>query len=105
MGRCIIKLTDEKTKKDYYLEWSSNVDAPVTYGMSLDELKEYYKEEYGDSGMRDLPICLKRVELFGSSMVDGSTVEDVISANRAGKKEKCLSKEEIIERYCVKKSA
>ena len=44
MPRFIIKITDEKDNKDYYMMWSTVVDAPVTYGLSLDEFKEYFKE-------------------------------------------------------------
>lgn len=41
MGRAIIKLNDGK--RDWYLEWSTVVDAPVTYGMSLKGLKAHEK--------------------------------------------------------------
>lgn len=41
MPRFIIKLTDPKDGLSYYLIWSTVVDAPVTYGLSLDEIKEW----------------------------------------------------------------
>lgn len=62
MPSFIIKVKDEKFNKDYYMEWSTIVDAPVTYGMSLDEFKEYYKEQYGIKGMEGLEDRMTRVE-------------------------------------------
>jgi hypothetical protein len=41
MGRFICKFEDKDDV--YYLEWSTVVDAPVTFGMSLEEFKEYYR--------------------------------------------------------------
>ena len=99
MGRCIVKLTDD-AGANFYLEWSSIVDAPVTYGMPLEEFHEYYREEYGESGMRDLPQRLKRVESKGCSSWIDSSAEDVISGNRAGPKETEFSREQLIEKFC-----
>lgn len=56
MGRYILKI------KDHYLEWSTVVDAPVTFGMLLPEFKEYYRDEYGRDGYRELKHRLERVE-------------------------------------------
>lgn len=99
MGRAIIKLTDPKTKKTYYLEWSSIVDAPVTYGLSLNQFREYYKDEYGRQGMEELPRHLERVEKTGTSTRTCS-LQDILDQNRAGENEKRITKEQIIERYC-----
>lgn len=80
-----------------YFEWSTIVDAPITYGLSLDEYKQYYKEEYGLlSFEHELPQRLERVEKTGTSAFNDS-VEDIISFNRAGPKESCLTKEELIK--------
>lgn len=87
--------------KDYYLEWSTIVDAPVTYGMSLDEFKAYYQEEYGRDGMRDLDQRLQRVERYGSSHVEGRSAEDILSINRAGPDETDLTFDEIYQAYCL----
>ncbi len=97
MGRSIIKIDN------YYLEWSSVVDAPVTFGMSLDEFKEYYKEQYGLNGMEELSQRLERVEEFGTSSRFYKNVDEFISHNRAGKDGKCLTVEEVIKWYCIKK--
>ena len=99
MPRYIIKLSDNN--KDWYLEWSTIVDAPVTYGMSLVDFKAFYKEEYGNQGMEKLEERLKRVEKQGTSALYCS-VDGLISYNRAGPKESSLSKQEIIDIYCTR---
>ena len=43
MGKYIINLDG------YYMEWSTVVDAPVTWGMSLAAFQDYYLQEYGES--------------------------------------------------------
>ena len=95
MGRCIVKI------KDKYLEWSSIVDAPVTFGMTLDELKGYIKEEYGREGMRELDKRLERVERTGASTIYEKSVDSIISCNRAGPNESHLTLEEIYQAYCL----
>ena len=101
MGRYIIKLSDKR--ENFYLEWSTIIDAPTTYGMSLEEFKEYYKEQYGNEGMQELPTRLERVERTGCSGHD-ATLDDLLSCNRAGNKEGRISKKEIIKRYCLERS-
>ena len=98
MGHYIIKLNDGK--QDYYLEYSSVCDAPITNGMNLDEFKEYYLEEYGRSGMEGLDQRLARVELKGTSEYNAESVDDTLVCNRAGKNETRLTKAQIIEMYC-----
>lgn len=100
MPRFIIKLTDEKTNTDYYLEWSTVVDAPVTYGLSLGEFREYYRHEYGQSGMRDFDQRMERVEKTGSSAYQDGFLSTILAHNRAGDSEKSLSREQILELYC-----
>ena len=96
MGKYIIKLGD------YYLEWSTVVDAPVTYGMTLDEFKGYYEWEYGQQGMYTLPGRLERVEEKGTSCYDDSDVDATIIGNRAGPDETELTKDEIYRAYCLR---
>lgn len=98
MPRMIIKLSEGK--RDWYLEYSTVVDAPINYGMSLEEFKEYYQEEYGKSSMGELEKRLMRVEEKGSSSMIHKGLNDTIDYNRAGKGETCLSKEQMIEHYC-----
>lgn len=97
MGRYIVKLEDQGV--DYYLEYSTVVDAPVTYGMTLNEFKAYYKDQYGREGMRNLQERLDRVTEIGTSSRIDDSVDEVFSCNRAGVGETKITKEEIIEIY------
>lgn len=105
MPRYIIKIHDDKFNKDYYMEWSTVVDAPVTYGLRLDEFTEYYRSEYGEHGMIDLDKRFKRVEEKGiSGHHPFDNLEALFEFNRAGKNEACLDKEGILEQYCRNQS-
>ena len=97
MGRGIIKL--EKGGESRYLEWSTIVDAPVTWGMTLDEFKEYYRDEYGAEGMRRLAERMARTELKGTSFYLDADVSHTIRHNRAGDCEACLAPDQIWEKY------
>lgn len=97
MPRYIIKLDTPHGPR--YMEWSTVVDAPVTYGVPLERFKAYYRERYGTEGMKELPERLERVERTGTSDMIG-TLDGLISCNRAGDKEEELTMEQIIERYC-----
>jgi hypothetical protein len=97
VGKYIIKLPCDG--RDYYLEWSTIVDAPVTFGMSRDEFEEYYREEYGNSSMREFADRMRRVDEKGTSDRRDSCVEDTIGFNRAGKDETRLSVEQIVDHW------
>lgn len=99
MPRYIIKI------KDKYFEWSTIVDAPVTYGMSLDEFRSYYRQEYGDSSMSTLDERLVRVENKGTSSMMHDSLKDCISYNRAGDNEKNISIKSIYSRYAMPQEA
>ncbi len=96
MGRAIIKI------KDRYFEWSTVVDAPVTYGMTLDELRTYIKEEQGRIGLEDLEANLKRIEEVGTSY-RFTTADEVISGNHAGLDGTYLTKDQIYDSYAFAK--
>ena len=100
MGTFIIKLNGEEG--DFYLEWSTIVDAPITYGMSLEEFKEFYKEEYGNKGINELPARLERVKRTGCSAFN-TTLDSLLACNRLGDNEVKISKEEIYRKYCLEK--
>lgn len=102
MPTFIIKLHDERDGKDYYMEWSTIVDAPVTYGLPKKEFEEYYGQEYGDSGSLKLPKRMARVEKTGTSASSpNDSLENLISCNRAGDEETSLTKEQLIDKYCI----
>jgi len=96
MPRYIIKLGE------HYLEWSTIVDAPVTYGMTLDDFKQYYQREYGLEGMRHLGERLARVEAKGTSAINHSDVKDTLAGNRAGEGETTLTRDQIYQAYCLR---
>lgn len=93
MPRTIIKI------KDKYFEWSSIIDAPVTYGMTEEELRQYTEKEYGRKGVEALPERLARVEKVGTSELTANCLQDTIGYNRAGPKETKLSAREIYRKY------
>jgi len=95
MARTIVKL------RDYYFEYSSVVDAPVTWGMKKKDFEAYYREEYGRSSLEDFQDRMKRVDKNGTSSVSGSSVEEVLDGNCAGPNGKELTVEEIYKFYCL----
>jgi hypothetical protein len=95
MPRYIIKLEDK------YMEWSTVVDAPITYLLTYEQLTEYIKDEYGSQGLNNLSDRMKRVEEHGSSS-PYHTTNQIIKHNRAGKNETHLSKKELIKQYQYK---
>lgn len=96
MPRYILKLDE------WYFEWSTIVDAPVTYGMTLEVFKTYYQYEYGNQGMEKLPARLERVEEFGTSAFPTQTAKELITFNEAGENGENLSKDLILEKYILK---
>jgi hypothetical protein len=101
----IVKLRDDKTNTDYWMEWSTICDAPLTHGFSLAFFIKYYKEKYGTNGMEDLPDRLERVERYGCSdrLDPENSLRSLIASNRAGKNEARLTLEEILDQYCRSK--
>lgn len=99
MGCYIMKLTHGS--QEYYLEWSSITDSPVTFGVSLEDFRVLYNDtsDYGRRG--ELDWRLERVNRYGTSAFDGTTPVQLIQGNRAGPDEQCLSMEEIIQAYCL----
>ena len=92
MSRFICKLDD------IYFEWSTVVDAPVTFGMSLEEFTEYYRFQYGQHSFEsEFGGRMGRVEAKGTSSMLDSSIDELISFNRAGPKESCIDKETLIK--------
>lgn len=99
MGRSILRFDTADGPR--YLEYSSVVDAPVTWGCTRKEFEAYYRKEYGESGMQDLASRLERADGKGSSSHLDKSIEDAICCNRAGRDESRLTLEQLIEFYCV----
>lgn len=100
MGTYIIKLPHDGT--DYYMEWTSISNGPRSYGMTLDEFKKYYRDEYGRFEYdHNLQPRLDRVDEKGTSSRLHDSAEDVISGNRCGPNDTELTKEQIIEAFII----
>tara|TARA_R110000851_G_C13085040_1_gene566205 strand:+ start:189 stop:491 length:303 start_codon:yes stop_codon:yes gene_type:complete len=65
----------------------------------LHQLEGWYKKEYGDSGMCNLPPRLQRAHEKGTSSLDDNSLEDFLICNRAGVDEATLSLEDCISQY------
>lgn len=78
MGRVILKI------EGFYLEYSTNVDAPVTNPMNLDEFKAHYKERLIADGMKELEERLERVEAKGTSAFDEDSWMSTVMCNSFG---------------------
>ena len=102
MQKLIVKITDDKTNKDYYLEWSSVIDAPTTYGLELEEFKRHYAAQYGALGIEALPKLLAQVENTGTSSFF-QDIQGLLNYNRAGDDREHLDKEGILDNYCRNK--
>lgn len=86
MGRAVFKLGD-----DQYLEWSSVVDAPVSYLHSRSEAVSLWGEDR-----------IARADLRGHSYQDLEVCEspqELIACNRAGPGEKELTLDALLRRY------
>lgn len=95
MGQFIVKL------RDSYLVWSTIVDAPLTDGGTLDDLREWIGDEYGARGLAELPARLKRVEEKGTSALSEESAVSTIWLNRAGPNESTLTIEGIYRHFCL----
>ena len=96
MGEGILKIGGK------YLLWSTISDAPVSYGMTLDELRAHVKEETGRRGLLELERRLMRVEEKGTSFYQDRCVEDTIQFNYAGEDRTCLAIDQI-EQHFIKR--
>ena len=92
MGQGIVKLNGK------YMIWSTVVDAPITRLMTREQLEEHVRFEDGERGVRELPERMKRADTKGTSFFDYDSAEKVVSHNRSGPDESCLTIEELIEK-------
>ena len=87
-------------KDGVYNFYSSVVDTCMfVSGLTLDQVKQWYKEEYGNHGMRDLPERLDRAHRKGTSCRLHSNLREFLVCNRAGKDEAELPYEEFVEQF------
>lgn len=99
----LIKIHDYQTDRDFYLEWSTIVDAPITWGMSLEEFTLYYRQKYGTAGMRDFPNRMARTEERGCSMpfyhLD-NTLDAILRTYDLNRPKVGDQREYILENFC-----
>lgn len=72
-----------------------------TSGLTLEELKEWYKEEYGNKGMLEFDERVERALKKGTSSMIDKDLKSCISVNRAGPDETELSYNDFIAKYLV----
>lgn len=101
MKRIFISLQqDAPTGKEYFLEWSTIVDAPMSKGMSLEEFVAYFKTEHPND-VHLLHDILQRVAKNGHSSIIHDSIDSIIMENTAGDDDQELTKKQIIEKYCL----
>lgn len=98
MPHYIVRL--KKGEEVRYLEWSTIVDAPITYGMERAEFASYHRAEYPNEAIEPR---LARADLHGTSAMDGTTVKGLLALNRAGPRETSLDFDGIWEKYVTKR--
>lgn len=100
MGRGFVKLVDPVDRSEWFLEWSTVVDAPITFGMRRDELEDYVRKEYGEYGLTRLPRWLSWLDKTGTSYQGVSSCEAVLETNYAGPDEEEATADDIVRWYC-----
>lgn len=100
MPQFIFRVKDRR-HNFYYGEWSTIVDAPVSYLLNLEDFIAYYQSEYGINGMRGLIERLERVVQNGTSAIYRKiTIKELLNYNRAGTKESQIkTSQELIDCY------
>lgn len=87
MGKYIAKLAD-----DVYIEWSTVVDAPISYIATRAQAVQAWGGER-----------VRRADANGTSILDsypaGNTPEEIVRGNRAGPGESEIGVAEIIKAY------
>lgn len=91
MPRYAVRVEDRG--REFWLEWSTVVDAPITYGMSRDEYREYVRDERGREGLERLDLRLATDWL-------PPLLADEYSGNRAGLNGSWLTLAQLVDHYC-----
>ena len=94
----IVKLHDEKLNKDWWMLWSSILDAPYTYGLSKEDFLSMAFGEGLDLDDEDFRMRIERTELTGTSELIGD-LAGTLACNRA-KQNEYATLQEILENMC-----
>lgn len=101
MGGFIIRM--ERDGDVRYAEWSTIIDAPVTYLLTRAMFEESYREEYGAKGMERFHNSLERADVHGTSCFPvPRSLADVIRGNHAGDNGAGLTEDQIWQQYLYK---
>lgn len=92
--------------KDFYLEWSTIVDAPTAVFKSRERLKKWVMEggrnTLSEAGfIQKMALVDKYGTDSGMSIYVDVAVKETLSCNRAGKNEAELTLDEIYRTYCL----
>ena len=83
-----------------YNIFSTITNSPV-FEKALTEknLKEWHKQQYGESSMLEFNKRVQRCKQNGTSSMIYKDLKSVISCNRAGINERCVPYDEFIKKY------
>ena len=94
-----------KLKEDGYVEWSTIVDAPVTYILTREHMLAHLDAEYGRSSFEGNRERLDRADKYGTSCIDTNfSLEELLLCNRAGDKTRSISLKKILQKYDLKQA-
>lgn len=83
-----------------YQLFTTIADGPCfVSALTIDQLTDYIREQYGASGIEALPERLARAHATGCSHSRGWTLRQCIATNRAGPNESKMSYDEFISKY------
>ncbi len=96
----IVKMTDSNGQ-EWYIVRSAMLDRPMLPALTLDELKEAWRDEYGRAGQGNLKRALRRLDEKGTSSLLHEGFRDTLeTCNRAGKGGTWLSAEQQLQ-LCI----
>lgn len=94
MPKFVVKLTDKKTSKDYYVLYSTIVDSIVSQFNDLEDAKQYLKSNIIPSEHDNVLNSLQSTGVSNPYY----TLDDVLFGND----DDCETVEELIEKFVVK---
>lgn len=94
MGKCILMMDGK------FMQWTSVTDSPVTPLLPEPLFAQFWKDEYGRSGMVDYENLMEIAKERGCSSYF-STTDEVLKHNQAGEDGKKLTKAQIIAAYTM----
>jgi len=91
MPNFIVKLTDKKAKIDYFVDWSTIIDAPTSEPMTLEQAKAELKKRFKGSVVEGVKAINSLIKNGVSSPYEN--LKDVLWCSDHSKKE-------LLEIYC-----